>query len=56
MGKRIRYPKKKEEKLLQKEEQQSQKEKQEQPMHFVLDVHDSNVSGLDGFGLGKQKL
>ncbi len=31
-------------------EQQPQEQKQEQPMHFVLDVHDSNVAELDGFG------
>jgi hypothetical protein len=53
MGKRIRYPKKKEvkeETLLQKEEQQPQEQKQEQPMHFVLDVQDSKVSGISNFG------
>lgn len=56
MGKRIRYPKKKEmkeEKPLQQKEQQPQEERQEQPMHFVLDVQDSNVTGLDGFGFSK---
>jgi hypothetical protein len=57
MGKRIRHPKKKEmkeeEKLMQQEEQQPQEQKQEQPMHFVLDVQDSYVAGLDGFGFGK---
>lgn len=49
MGKRIRYPKDKlKEKELKKE--QKQEEPKEQKKHFVLDVHDSNLSDLTNFG------
>lgn len=48
MGKRIRYPKNK--KQEEKEKEVQLEEKQEQPKHYVLDVHDSQASELTGFG------
>jgi len=48
MGKRIRHPKNKKEET--KEEEKQLEEKQEQSKHYVLDVHDSQVSGLSSFG------
>jgi len=46
MGKRIRHPKKEEK----EKKEQEQEQKEEQKKHFVLDVHNSTVSGLSGFG------
>ncbi len=48
MGKRIRHPKK--EKKEKKEQKQEQKEQETQKQHFTLDVHNSTVSGISGFG------
>lgn len=50
MGKRIRYPKKKLEKIEQKNENKEVQTNEKQETHFVLQVHNSVIGGTSKIG------